>query len=88
MKILQAITSSQPTFICIDERDECVAVHRAKILDSLKQIIENSTGTRIFMTRRSHIRAEIERRPGGRVINVFVGPPPKKKISSDIFVLN
>ena len=64
VKMLQSVTSSQPTFICIDERDECVAVHREKILDSLKQIIEKSAGTRIFMTGRSHIRAEIERRPG------------------------
>ena len=82
VKIPQSITSSQPTFIFIDERDECVAVHRAKILDSRKQIIEKSTGTRIFMTGRSHTRAEFERGPGGRVINVFVGPKKDHQISS------
>jgi len=35
VEILQSITSSQPTFICIEARDECVAVNRAKILDSV-----------------------------------------------------
>ena len=36
VKILQAITSSQRTFMCIDALDECAAVHRIKILGSLK----------------------------------------------------
>jgi len=42
VKMLQTITSSQPTFVCIDALDECAAVHRVKILDSLKQILEKS----------------------------------------------
>ena len=74
MKMLQAITSSQPIFMCIDALDECAAVHRVKILDSLKQILEKSPGTRIFVTGRPHIRAEIENRLAGRVISVSVSP--------------
>ena len=74
VKMLQAITSSQRTFVCIDALDECAAVHRVKILDSLKQILERSPGTRIFITGRPHIRAEMETRLGGRVISVSLCP--------------
>ena len=71
--LLQAITSSLRTFICIDALDECVAVHRVKLLSSLKQILEKSPRTRIFITGRPHIRAEIEKRLSGRVISVSIG---------------
>ena len=74
VKMLQAITSSQRTFVCVDALDECAAVHRVKILDSLKQILEKSPGTRIFITGRPHIRAEIEKRLGGKVISVSLCP--------------
>jgi len=74
VKMLQAVTASLRTFICIDALDECVAVHRVKLLSSLKQILEKSPRTRIFITGRPHIRAEIEKRLSGRVINVSVGP--------------
>ena len=73
-KMLQATTSSQPTFICIDALDECEGVQRSRILGSLKQILEMSPGTRIFMTGRPHIRAEIEKRLAGRVIGVHLCP--------------
>ena len=72
-KILQAITFPQPTFICIDALDECEGVQRDKILSLLKQILEKSPGTRIFVTGRPHIRSEIEKCLAGRVINVRVG---------------
>jgi len=74
VKMLQAITSSQPTFICIDALDECVGVQRFKVLDSLNQILEKSPGTRIFMTGRPHIRSEIEKRLAGRAISLSVCP--------------
>jgi len=45
VKMLQAITSSQPTFMCIDALDECAAVHRIKTLDSPKRILKKSPGT-------------------------------------------
>ena len=62
VKMLQTITSKERTFICIDGLDECVPEHRAKILDSLRQILEKSPGTRIFVTGRPHVRPEITRR--------------------------
>src|SRR5205807_2850155 len=74
VKMLQTITSSRRTFICIDALDECAAVHRVKLLDSLKQILEKSPGTRIFVTGRPHIQAEMERRLAGQVKTVSVIP--------------
>ena len=74
VKMLQTITSSLRTFVCIDALDECAAVHRVTLLDSLKQILEKSPRTRIFIIGRPHIRAEVERRLAGRVISVSVGP--------------
>ena len=74
VKMLQVITSSLRTFICIDALDECAVVHRVKILNSLQQILERSPHTRIFITGRHHVRAEIEKRLARRVISVSVGP--------------
>ena len=74
VKMLQLITSSYRTFISIDALDECPGVQRVRLLDSLKQILEKSPGTRIFVTGRPHIQAEIEKRLAGWVISVSVGP--------------
>ena len=74
VKMLQAVTSSLRTFVCIDALDECAAVYRAKLLNSLSQILEKSPGTRVFITGRPHIQAEIERHLAGRTTSVSVGP--------------
>jgi len=42
VRILQAITSSLHTFICIHALDESLVVHRVKLLGSLKKIHEMS----------------------------------------------
>jgi len=77
VKMLQIITSSRLTFICIDALDECSGVQRVRLLDSLQQILEKSPGTRIFATGRSYIRAEIEKRLAGHVKSVFISPTRK-----------
>jgi len=74
MQILQLITSSQPTFRCIDALDECAGVQLARVLESLRQILDRSRGTRIFLTGRPHIRAKIEGFLSGRVASVSVSP--------------
>ena len=74
VKMLQTITSSLRTFICIDAWDECAAAHRVKLLNSLKQILETSPSTRIFIIGRPHVRVEVEKRLAGRVISAPVGP--------------
>jgi len=45
VRMLQTVTSSLRTFVCINALDECGAVHRVKLLDSLKQILEESPRT-------------------------------------------
>ena len=79
VKMLQLITSSQPTFMVIDALDECTAAQRYRLLDSLKEILEKSPDARIFVTGRPHVRAEIETRLAGRVTSVSISP-----IRSDI----
>jgi len=73
VKMLQTITSSLRTFLCIDALDECAVVHRVKLLDSLKKILEKSPRTRIFIIGRPHIRAEVEKRLAGRVMSISIG---------------
>ena len=72
VKMLQTVTLSLRTFVCIDAMDECAVVHRVKLLDSLKQILEKSSGTRIFIIGRPHIRAEVENHFSGQVVSVSV----------------
>ena len=74
VKMLQTITSSLRTFICIDAWDECAVGHRVKLLNSLKKILETSPHTRIFIIGRPHVRAEVEKCLSGRVISVSIGP--------------
>ena len=72
-KMLQTITFSLPTFVCIDALDECAVVHRVKLLNSLKRILEKSPRTRVFIIGRPHIRAEVEKCLAGQVMSVSIG---------------
>ena len=73
VKMLLAVMSLTPTFICIDALDECVGLQRIELLNSLKQLLHKSHNTRIFVTGRPHVRAEIEKRLAGRVKSVSIG---------------
>jgi len=72
VKMLRVIASSRTTFICIDALDECAGVERLKLLDSLKEVLEQSPGIRLFVTGRPHIRTEIESRLAGKVTSISV----------------
>jgi len=74
VKMLQDATSLQPTFICVDAVDECAERHRPEVLDSLRQILEGSPDTRIFLTGRRHIRGEMDRHLGGRAAILSIKP--------------
>ena len=74
LKLLQTTSSKKPTFICIDALDECAEGYRAKLLDSLNQILQKSPSTRIFVTGRLYIRPEIRKRLAGGVASLAVGP--------------
>ena len=70
VKMLQATAGERPIFICIDALDECVARYRVKLLDSVNQILQRSPGTRVLMTGRLHIQAEV----GKHLIKVLPAP--------------
>jgi len=74
LKMFQTITTMKRTFICVDALDECVPEHRMVILESLGQIARESLDTRMFVTGRSHIRSEVERRLGGAAAFVLIEP--------------
>ena len=68
--MLQAITTSLPTFVCI----ECAVSDRVKLLNSLQQILKKSQRTRVFIIGRPHIQDEIKRVLAGRVTSVSISP--------------
>jgi len=74
VKMLQLITSSQRTYMCIDALDECTTAQRFRLFDSLKEILDKSPSARVFVTGRPHIRAEVANRLAGRVASVAIGP--------------
>jgi len=67
VEFLQDISSSRCTFICIDALDECPSGYRVELLDLLNQILQESPGSRLFMTGRQYILGEVEKHLGGRV---------------------
>ena len=72
--MLQDISSSRPTYICIDAVDECMAEYRVELLDSLEEILFKSPSTRIFLAGRLQIRDEVEKHLSGRVVVVSIIP--------------
>jgi len=74
LKMFQAITTTKRTFICVDALDECVPEHRTVVLESLGQILRASVDTRIFITGRSHILSEVERRLDGGTTFILIEP--------------
>jgi len=74
LRMFQAVTTTKRTFICVDALDECVPEHRVVILESLGQIVQGSRNTRIFVTGRSHIQSEVERKLDGAVTFVLIEP--------------
>ena len=74
VEMLQATSSRERTFICIDGLDECMPENRVRLLDSLNQILEISPGTRIFLSGRPHIWPEIVRCLAGRVTSLSITP--------------
>ena len=74
LNMLQTTSSRRRAFICIDALDECATEDRAKLLDSLGQLLRQSPGTRIFVTGRPHILPEIRRHLIGGVTSLSISP--------------
>jgi len=74
LKMFQAVTATKRMFICVDALDECVPEHRVVVLESLRQILQWSPNTRLFMTGRPQVRSEVEKRLGGAVVFISIQP--------------
>jgi len=74
VEMLQATASRKPTFICIDALDQCLAGYQGILLNSLRQILQKSPSTRIFITGRPHIEAEVGKRLSGRGTAIRITP--------------
>ena len=55
------ITLLLRVYICIDALDECTPKHRRELIESLREIVRVSPGTRVLLTGRPHIDDEIAR---------------------------
>ena len=74
VEMIRDISSSRPTFICIDALDECITEYQAEVLDALKRILHKSPSIRIFLAGRLQIRDEVEKHLAGRVVTVSIIP--------------
>jgi len=62
MGMLKIVIASLPrVFICIDALDECLLKHLPEILESLRDIVQESPRTRIFLTGRPHVWEDVQR---------------------------
>ena len=57
----QAVATLPQVVICIDALDECLPKHLLGLLESLKDILQESRRTRIFLTGRPQVEDEISR---------------------------
>ena len=74
VEMLQDVSSSRPTFICVDAVDECMAEYWVELVDSIKQVLRKSPSIRVFLAGRLQIRDEVERYLSGRVVAVPIIP--------------
>ena len=74
LEMFQAITVTKRMFICVDALDECVPEHRIVVLESLRQIMQGSSKTRLFMTGRPQVRSEVEKRLNGAANFISIQP--------------
>ena len=74
LKMFQTITATKRMLICVDALDECVPEHRMVVLESLRQILQGSPNTRLFMTGRPQVRSEVEKRLDRAVTFMSIQP--------------
>ena len=70
-----AIASIPQVFICLDALDECLPKHLPELLESLRDIVRESSRTRIFLTGRPHVGEDIQRYFSKAVV-IPISPDP------------
>jgi len=71
--MLRNTCSKKRAFVCIHEPAEWGAEHWGELLNSVNELLQQSPGTRIFVTGRPHILPELGKRLARRVMSVVVG---------------
>ena len=62
LKLFTKTTNSfERVYICIDAVDELLSQNRSELLRALRQIIQDAPNTRLFLTGRPYIRAELDK---------------------------
>jgi len=62
MGMLKTFIASLPqVFICLDALDECMPKRFPEILNLLRDILQESPRTRIFLTGRPHVKGDVQR---------------------------
>ena len=74
VKMLQTVSSSQRTFLCVDALDECAGRYRLDLLNSLQMVLQGSPSTRLFLTGKAHTRGMVKRCFRNRVTVASIGP--------------
>ena len=72
LKMLRTITATKRAFICVGALVECLPEHRMVVLESLAQIQQECRCIRIFITGRSQVWSEVERKLDGAVTFIFI----------------
>ena len=58
---VKTIGSLERVYICVDAVDELVPQYRSEFLRALRQITQEASNTRLFLTGRPHIRVELDK---------------------------
>ena len=58
---VKTISSCDRVYICVDAMDELVPQHRSEFLRALRQIIQETPNTRLFLTGRPDVRGELDK---------------------------
>ena len=69
---VKVISTIKRVYICVDAVDELPPEDRSKFLRALRQIIQDSPNTRLFLTGRPYIRGELEKHlmNGAHIIHI------------------
>ena len=72
--LTKSLSSLKRGFICVDALDEFPTKHRAQLWNSLQRVVRECPNTRLFLTGRPQIRAEVEGYFPGDAYLVIVEP--------------
>ena len=61
LKLFVSVISSMKAYICVDAVDELLPQNRSEFLRALRQVVEEASNVRLFLTGRPYIRRELDK---------------------------